>query len=76
MAIKGVEKIQQSQQFKKVSSELKNRVQNSETLNNVKETVVKKVGTVVAATESKKCPNCRAKVSSNAKFCSHCGTKL
>ena len=74
LAVEGIQKVNESEQFQNMKTDIQNRVANSETLNNVKNEVQQRFGQFTAGqTAKKQCSQCKAVLEASAKFCSNCG---
>lgn len=76
IAADGIQKVNESEKFQNLKSDIQNRVANSETLNNVKNEVQQRISQITAAqpsAEKKHCTKCGAMLDANARFCSSCG---
>ena len=78
LAAEGIQKVNESEQFQNLKTDLQHRVANSETLNNVKNEVQQRFSQFTAAQPSgatKHCAQCGATIEASARFCSACGAK-
>lgn len=78
LAVEGIQKVNESEQFQNLKTDIHNRVTNSETLNNVKNEVQQRFSQFTAtqpAAAKKHCTQCGAVLEVNARFCSACGAK-
>lgn len=74
LAVEGIQKVNESEQFQNLKTDIQNRVANSETLNNVKNEVQQRFSQFTAGqTAKKQCGQCGAMLEANARFCSACG---
>ena len=76
LAVEGIQKVNESEQFQNMKTDIQNRVANSETLNNVKNEVQQRFSQFTAGqTAKKQCSQCGAVLEASARFCSACGAK-
>ena len=76
IAAEGIQKVNESEQFQNLKSDIQNRVASSETLNNVKNEVQQRFSQFTANQPSaakKHCAQCGAVLEASARFCSCCG---
>ena len=76
LAVEGIQKVNESEQFQNLKADVQNRVANSETLNNVKNEVQQRFSQFTAGPIAKKqCSQCGTMLETSARFCSICGAK-
>lgn len=76
IAADGIQKVNESEKFQNLKTDIQNRVANSETLNTVRSEVQQRISQITTAqpTSAKKyCVQCGASLDMAAKFCSNCG---
>ena len=76
LAVEGIQKVNESEQFQNLKTDLQNRVASSETLNTVKNEVQQRFNQFTAdQTAKKRCSQCGTVLEASARFCSACGAK-
>lgn len=76
LAKDGIQKVNESESFQNLKTELQDKVSNSETLQNLKSEVRQRVSQITntqPVSERKYCTECGASLEKSARFCSSCG---
>ena len=76
LAADGIQKVNESEAFQNLKTDIQNRVASSETLNTVKAEVqqrISQIATAQSVSVKKHCVQCGAMIDTDAKFCSSCG---